>query len=393
MKFYLKDKAGEPKLIMGIRYDKQFSDRKFVYSTGEYIDSLDWNGGKLKRGLEALSFRLKDISKECDNYILVNRRNLTKEGLRSHLNNLRPKEIKKTVEEKSMQDLWLDYLNACSQLLENSTYKGYKGVYNRFISFFPDPFPVNSYSHKKHKDFIVWLTKRYSANTVASTNKAIITFLKELKRDDIYIPDFMAQKPGRKISLSMDQLKEIFNHRFGMVEFPSRENGNIRKVNLDDVRLMWLVQCCTGLRIGDLYRILPKIQEGGDYVRIETQKVKGKFIDIHLPDFIRNTMVGYKLSYINESDYRRGIKEIYKKLWPDHVIELRGDNGHFKTVPVWQEISSHDAVRTFITISAERGVSVPAIAKVVGKSEKVIYSHYLNYSQQAAQDEIKTAWN
>src|SRR5690606_16916247 len=118
-----------------------------------------------------------------------------------------------------------------------------------------------------------------------------------------------------------------------------------------------------------------------------------KVIEIPIPPQVRKILekYDYELPRISEQKYRQGIKRIYKNLFPDDMIQIK-DGNKYKTVPVHEEISSHDAVRTFITLSAERGMSVNSIAKITGKTVKVLLENYLVESQKIAEQEMEKAW-
>lgn len=74
---------------------------------------------------------------------------------------------------------------------------------------------------------------------------------------------------------------------------------------------------------------------------------------------------------------------------PSRFVIGRG----FKDVPVSKLISSHDAVRTFITISAEKGIPVPSIARITGKTVAVLLRNYLVDSQKVAETQLLERWS
>jgi len=188
------------------------------------------------------------------------------------------------------------------------------------------------------------------------------------------------------------QLNTTLSHTFDVIEV-KRKDGRIRRIDLNEAKILWVLQCATGVRVSDLYRLKDSLKNGQEKFRMETQKIKGTFVEMYLTKPARQALdlCNWEVPNMQISDYRIAIKYIYKTLWPDEVIEMRTKNG-FISVPKWQEISSHDAVRTFITISAEKGVPIPSIAKVVGKTERIIYSNYLNISQKSAEEAVRQAW-
>jgi hypothetical protein len=78
------------------------------------------------------------------------------------------------------------------------------------------------------------------------------------------------------------------------------------------------------------------------------------------------------LPQVTEQKINDGIKAIYKICFPKNKIQVRLGND-FETVYKWELISTHDAIRTFITLSAERGMTVSAISKINGKFIPVLF--------------------
>jgi hypothetical protein len=95
----------------------------------------------------------------------------------------------------------------------------------------------------------------------------------------------------------------------------------------------------------------------------------------------------YKIPYLHEQYYREGIKTIYEHFWPNRTIET-GSGDNIKTVFVFEEISSHDMVRTFINIAWKKGISVPTIALYTGKSIPVLIKNYLEEDADFASKEV-----
>ena len=98
-----------------------------------------------------------------------------------------------------------------------------------------------------------------------------------------------------------------------------------------------------------------------------------------------------ELPQIPEPKINKAIKDIYKDCFPDNTIQIRKGN-EFESVLKGDLISTHDAIRTFITISAERGMNVSAISKITGKTIQVLIKHYLSQSQKVADKEMEKAW-
>lgn len=396
---------------MGKLYDSQFADGRFVYSTGERISANNWiqpkqGSGRPKKGHEDLTERLLDISKAATTYIRLNRANLTKDGLKNHLEAMRPKEvsiIRSTEQPKTIVELWADWLQSIKGTIENRTYLSYSnsfrtshtyrqkkgddirlGNFCDFLSFkgwmsiTPAKFTITHYNY-----YLSYLRERAKPNTVAKRVKHFKQAMEHIE-NDLKIPlgiDLKKVKyketPGLKISLSDDQLQKYIE-------------AQIAPGIMDDIRDLWVLQCSVGPRISDLKRLDKNITP--HKIILETQKTR-KAIEVPITPVVRNILEkrNYQLPKVSEQRYREGIKELHKEFFPDDMVQVR-EGSAFRSVPVWQEISSHDAVRTFITLSHERGMSVSSIAKITGKTVRILLANYLVESQKTADKEMEKAW-
>lgn len=178
---------------------------------------------------------------------------------------------------------------------------------------------------------------------------------------------------GVKISLTEKELLTIAQTDF-------KENNTYRD--------LMLLQASTGVRISDLQRLCDNLNEEKTAFKIKTKKV-GKPVLIPVLPLAHQVLKrhNYKVPRVPEQYYRQGIKDIYKALWPSKTIEVgQGDNQ--RRVLVWQEISSHDMVRTFVDISAKKGITVPTIATITGKSIQVLLKNYLSEDRDHAAKEV-----
>lgn len=223
--------------------------------------------------------------------------------------------------------------------------------------------------------------KEYKPNTISKYKKNFKAFLKyysKLGGKLGFILDDMKYKetPAIKVSLTQTELEALASYKL--------------KGREAEIRDLFVLQCNTGLRISDLKRVDQNIH--GNEIRITSQKT-GSQIEIPISPTIRQILerYKYKLPQVPDQKVNEGIKDILEDACPDSIVQVR-EGKKFKTIPKFQVISSHDSIRTFITLSSERGMSVPAIAKITGKSIAVLLKHYLNDSQRIAKQEFEKAW-
>lgn len=397
MQFYLKTPKAIDSLIMMRKYDAQFKDGVFTYSARERIVTKNWDFKKERpkpgQTNDAILSRLLELDKESEDYILLNRKYLTRDGLRDYLNGNRPKEVSEevledlTVKEPSLLFLWDEYLFMIKGTVNWKTLRAYTHVFEAFKKFATEKNKLelrpSELDIRIYNSYLSFLNENFAPNSAArhlKNFKRFIKFLKKTSTPSPLSPDEISykEKAGIRISLSQEELDKLYKHKI--------------KGTLNNIRWLFLLQCYTGVRVSDLFRIGKSIRNG--YIDLETTKVRGNRLKQPLTKMVIEIleMYNYNLPFINEQYYRQGIKAIYKAINPNGKIEVRLKDGSFKDVYIHEEISSHDAVRTFITRCAEKGMSITAIALMTGKSEAVIYKHYLVSSQKNAEAEMIKAW-
>lgn len=227
--------------------------------------------------------------------------------------------------------------------------------------------------------FDKYLTKNLSPNSVSKTKKQFKSFLKWHLKNGGFLGFNIAhieyaETAGVKIALTEKELATI-----AQTDFSGR---------LNLVRDLLLLQASTGVRVSDLQRLCDNVNEDKTAFTIRAKKT-GKDMTIAISQLAKQVLTrhGYRLPRLSEQKYRIGIKAIYQKLWPSKTIEIgRGDK--MRRAFVWEEISSHDLVRTFVNIAWKKGISVPDIATLTGKSIQVLLKNYLNEDKDHARQEM-----
>lgn len=242
------------------------------------------------------------------------------------------------------------------------------------LSVRPEKFTLADY-----QIFDAYLTNRLSPNSVSKVKKHFKSFLKwHIKNGgpigfNISFIEY-SETAGIKISLTEKELLEIAQTDF--------------KGHLNIHRDLMVLQASTGVRVSDLQRLCDNLNEDKTAFQIKVKKT-GKYILVPILPLAKQVLVrhNYKVPFTSEQRYREGIKAVYKKLWEDKTIEV-GEGDNLKAVPVHKEISSHDMVRTFINIAWKKGISIPTIATITGKSIQVITKNYLNEDKDFAAKEV-----
>jgi integrase len=304
---------------------------------------------------------------------------------------------------KSILVLWRDYLETRKSGLAERTYNSEKNSIDALEGFLekeklttlkPENFNLKHLSkfeaylsteakksrkQKKEKEE----GKPLSKNTIAKRKKHFKTFLKyhlKLKGSSIGfdLSDLKYKEtPAPKVYLTEEELEQ-----FEYFEFEKEKHQKIRD--------LFILGCNTGLRISDLKRLDKNIV--GSKIMLTTQK-NNKEVAFPITPTVRRILesYNYNLPQYSEDKFRVYLREAFKICFPDSKIQVR--NGKkFISTPKHELISPHDAIRTFITLSAERGMSFNSIAQIVGKAPAVILKHYLGESQKVAEKQMVEAW-
>lgn len=384
-------------------------DGKTLFSTGKRIEPKYWDKvqGKVKRHesastlnkyLNKFSTRINDIVTNLQNKDIEPTHNRVKDVfIAEKLEKLPEAEFS-----RSIINQWTDYLNSRANSIKPQTSSNQRNSLEalqgwlkkeRVESLRPEQFTLKHLT--KYQDY---LNECLASNTVAKRLKHLKAFLKYhqelggkvgLNLNKIKYKE----TEGVKIYLTEEELESFYRASVSEINsikvFRGGKNETIY-VNLGHVQDMFILQCNTGLRISDLKRLDKNISR--NKIVIKTKKT-GIDIEIPINPTVREILekYKYKLPQVTEQKFNDGIKAIYKICFPKNTLQVRKGN-EFETIHNWELISSHDAIRTFITLSAERGVSVSSISKITGKSIPVLLKHYLSQSQKVAEKEMEKAW-
>ena len=178
------------------------------------------------------------------------------------------------------------------------------------------------------------------------------------------------------------------------------ENVELEDTLQDTVRDLFLIGIYSGQRFSD-YSVFEKEDvvktPDGDMIIKKSQKtVRESFIPI-TPD-LDGLLEKYnwKLPYVHKDDFNIEIKQICKKAGINSSQKKMRKKGSEKKVTYydkWEGISTHTARRTFITLSAERGMPDHIIMAVTGISKPETLQKYKKTSQESVSRYMFKAWS
>jgi integrase len=178
------------------------------------------------------------------------------------------------------------------------------------------------------------------------------------------------------------------------------EEVDLKKVkSYEYSRSIFLLQCYTGLRFGDLLKIKPEhVNWTEGYIRVITEKTRESvFIPLHdkliseLKHFfafdckpMSNVLVNRFIKKVCE---KAGIEDLVEKT--DFKNKVRERNSFKK----WELITTHTGRRTYITLSLKKGAMPEMVMKISGHKDRDTFQKYVRLSQNETLDAMKNIWN
>ena len=307
--------------------------------------------------------------------------------------------IKGKVKQKS-ENTALDYLLA--EFLEEhktndglsikeNTIKKYKSLIRHIKSFQNnDEFLPHTYTDKWVEEFRKYfLNIGLNDNSIAKYRAALKTFIKHFKSKGFNIPVnpqniIVKEREQVVVTLLEDELEAL-------------EDLKLDDANHDKVRDVFLFQCYTGARFGNVNRINKYYVKGDrwEYISIKTNQ------EISAPLFNKSNAILQKYKdfetplptftnqYINEK-----IKDIAKLAKLDRIVKLVK---HYDNVlkedwlKLHEIISTHCARKTYITLTLGKGVPERMVREVSGHKDERSFRRYVNYNKKHLEI-IKKVW-
>lgn len=223
---------------------------------------------------------------------------------------------------------------------------------------------------KTLKTFMKWAIDR-----CLTTNRAIEQVTKK---------QFHVKEPP-VVRLSEEEFHRLTEHDFSTTPY------------LDNARNLFILQACLGVRVGDLLKIVqdPSSYTEGNSIRIVSGKTHKEQM---IPLNNRAKRILFSESpphHISDVKLNKYIKEAATIAGLDRVImktELRGKTVSSVPVPLYKEISSHCAKRTFVSLMVASGVHIQTIAEITGNTLDTI-QRYILLDEKEIQREVKKAEN
>jgi hypothetical protein len=233
--------------------------------------------------------------------------------------------------------------------------------------------------------FEKFLLKKYTLGTIEKTYTILITILNHyyVRKDELNINlsdkfrlrGFKRGEKSRNMAnpQTFEQFKTLYNHKFD-------------DDYLEKTRIRFCLQCSTGLRFSDMYRITPKMINDNRII-IKPVKTERHNItaEIDLNQFSTEILANLNFDTsglkIENAPYNRNIKTMFEKMQTDKPdMKFRADYG------------SHCGRDTFISICVQAGVDFKTILTWTGQSSYSILDRYISTTNQYKAGQMQKAF-
>lgn len=420
--FYLKDSQGQnPKkgkvkqiipansqiesLILFSCYFKN-ENKKFVYSTGEKIKPIHWNfeenrpklkgsvknpdattiNSQLGRYSDAFAFAESECKRMNEEF--------TSKLLKMAFNDT----FKKTSTKKDLFFVAYEEFMKEKQLLREwkpATVKRYTNIKNHLEGFekekkFKLTFSkINDRFYPEFTDYC-YTTLGHNTNTFSRNVGLFKTFMFWAKKKNYTYNTLFTEfkKPERiitkEVALTLEQVQAIFEHQAA-------------NKSLERVKDVFVFQCLTGLRYGELKLISERNVENDTLCLKEEKDVSKDEREIPLFTISKYILkkYDYQLPLLSNQKQNEFIKEVVSAVGYTNEVEYtRTQNNEQTTIvkPFFKRISTHTARRSFITIMKKKGIADKTIMSMTGHRDVKTFNTYYKVDNIARQDAMKLAF-
>jgi len=179
-------------------------------------------------------------------------------------------------------------------------------------------------------------------------------------------------------------------------EYNRLKDHDFNKPHLHRIRNIFILQCNTGLRVSDIFRLEKHHFEGDKINFMKAFKTKNKVL-LPITSTAKKILEdwNYKVPDMEEQVYNRQLKDIARIAGLDRTIERIKEKKGEKVIqqnPLHEILSSHVGVKTFITLCVQKGISPKTVSKYTGKSLDILLKHYYGDDDEFTKKEMNEKW-
>lgn len=388
--FLLKDPKSETPTL--IYFAVRHGSNRLKYSTGEKINPGQWDKSmySVKKGVKGA----KGINDQLSRYTSVFRKYtmlVESEDLEFSLIELRTRldQHFKVVNEKpktTFSDFINDYINRSSKA--HNTKRNYRNTLNQIIAFEDHRKKKLQFNeidltfYDNFRNFL--LNKGYTKNTRGSFMKNIKVFMEAAHAEELH-KNFAYKHKNFKVET--EDVEDIYLTDEEINTLYRLEDLSPR---LDKARDIFVLNCRTGVRYGDLKKITKESiisMNGRKFFEIKTEKTQSTvYIPIHGQAMAILKKYNFVLpripSNVKLNEY---IKEVAKQAkFESQVQKTRDKGGKLKTDVLlkWQLVTVHTARRSFATNAFKAGIPAQTIMKITGHRTERAFQRYIKLTNK-----------
>lgn len=399
--FYLARPQSRTNTVVLVRM--KIAGNQVRFGSGVSVLPKDWNGKKqrvrssannavpINKRLDRIETDLTEIFLDLQN----NRIEPTPERVKARYDALLQRDVTRT-SGKTYFDYWDEWLKTTENEKTESTRKQYRSVKARLEEYQEKKGAVLTFERMDREffnSFTDYLLKVHHMQNATIWNqiKRIKAFMGWAVEEGLTTNreyEKVTQKafnvqPPIPVRLTEEELRNFADHDFTDAPY------------LDNARNLFVLQSCLGVRVSDLLKIVanPAAYREGNNIRLTTQKNK-KAVMIPFSPLARKILDGENPPHhISDVKLNKYLKEAAKRAGLDRLItraEFRGTKREDVTLPLHEEIATHCAKRTFVSLMAARGVSRDVLKAITGNTDKTL-DRYLHLDESEIEREMRKA--
>lgn len=400
--FYLKEPNSKTETLIYFSCYFKEERKKFVYSTGEKIQPINWDkennrpflkGSNKDANASTINLQLGRYSEaflSAESDCKRMEQEFTSKYLKDSFN-VRFK--KGTIRSNHFFDAYGDFMKEKKLHKEwkPTTIKRYDNIKNLLKDFESKKSlkltfsAINESFYSQFIDFC-YTDRNHYTNTLARNIGLFKTFMFwALKNNYTYNDAFISFKKPRRVvtkeeALTLEQVEELFNF-----ECDSK--------SMEKVKDIFVFQCLTGLRYGELKKINKRVISNNCIILKEEKDSNKEEREIPLFE-ISNYILkkyDYKLPLLSNQKQNEYIKNVLQDAEFNYEVEYTRIKGVEQTTivkPFYKRVSTHTARRTFVTIMRNKGIADKTIMSITGHKDQKTFNMYHKVDNNARLDAV-----
>jgi site-specific recombinase XerD len=382
----------------------QFSaDSRFRKSTGVRVKKAHWDEKKMKLkaqspgAMEVNLALLKIEEKVAEMHYGLKFANKTADSdmVDEMVFGLAPRS-KRISSRLNLESNFMEYLQNVENTISKNSIKSYRSSFNHIKNFAEEKGLKLDFT-LFDRDFEIRFTqylikeKNISNNTIGKYIMSLKIFLKQMEKRGIKVDP--AYRDYRILSAPVDFVYLTSVELDALLELDLSN-----RPQLERVRDVFVFQCGSGLRYGDIEKITwDDIHD--NRIEITTEKTK-QLLKIPLNKYTkwvidRNKGAEKLIDPLLNQVQNRCLKELgaMMGMFGKHkVVKFYGTKRKEDTRAKWELISTHTARRTFVILALERGMRPEVVMKITGHTKLSTLQRYITISDKVVESEMMRAF-